>query len=116
MRKVPFLRVLRINLKTTLRMKDLILTVVTFSLMGLFSVYEVATYPSSCAKNVWDVLFVAFMGPSISNDHLFSFIFWFLPYLMFFTCSEILQRKNYHRGVSLSYLSLAHEGDGGLER
>ena len=49
MGKVPFSRVIHINFKTTLRMKDLILTVVTFSLIGLFSVYEIATFPSSCA-------------------------------------------------------------------
>ncbi|MGC8691261.1 MAG: hypothetical protein ACP5SP_07470 [Caldisericum sp.] len=83
-------------------MKDLILTVVIFSLIGLFSVYEVATYPSSYSKNVWDVLFVAFAGPSISDDSLFNLIFWFLPYLMFFymfgnTAEEELSQ----RGVSI---------------
>jgi hypothetical protein len=76
--------------------------VVIFSLIGLFSVYEVATYPSSSSKNVWDVLFVTFMGPSISNDSLFTLIFWFLPYLMFFymfgnTAEEELSQ----RGVSI---------------
>jgi uncharacterized membrane protein YuzA (DUF378 family) len=83
-------------------MKDLILTVVIFSLIGLFSVYDVATYPSSCAKNVWDVLFVAFRGPSISNDSLFNLIFWFLPYLMFFYMfGNIAEEELSQRGVSI---------------
>jgi len=102
MRKVPFSRVIHINFKTTLRMKDLILTVVTFSLIGLFSVYEIATFPSSCAKNVWDILFVTFMGPSISNDSLFNLIFWFLPYLMFFYMfGNIAEEELLQRGVSI---------------
>ncbi len=102
MGKVPFSRVIHINFKTTLRMKGLILTVVTFSLIGLFSVYEIATFPSSCAKNVWDILFVTFMGPSISNDSLFNLIFWFLPYLMFFYMfGNIAEEELLQRGVSI---------------
>lgn len=102
MGKVPFSRVIRINFKTTLRMKDLILTVVIFSLIGLFSVYEVVTYPSSCAKNVWDVLFVTFAGPSISDDSLFNLIFWFLPYIMFFYMfGNIAEEELSQRGVSI---------------
>ena len=102
MGKVSFSRVIRINFKTTLRMKDLILTVVIFSLIGLFSVYEVATFPSPCAKNVWDVLFVAFAGPSISDDSLFTLIFWFLPYLMFFYMfGNIAEDELSQRGVSI---------------
>lgn len=102
MGKVPFSRVIHINFKTTLRMKGLILTVVTFSLIGLFSVYEIATFPSSCAKNVWDILFVTFMGPSISNDSLFNLIFWFLPYLMFFYMfGNIAEEELSQRGVSI---------------
>jgi len=102
MGKVSFSRVIRINFKTTLRMKDLILTVVIFTLIGLFSVYEVATYPSPCAKNVWDVLFVAFAGPSISDDSLFTLIFWFLPYLMFFYMfGNIAEDELSQRGVSI---------------
>lgn len=102
MGKVPFSRVIHINFKTTLRMKDLILTVVIFSLIGLFSVYDVVTFPSSCAKNVWDVLFVAFAGPLISNDSLFTLIFWFLPYLMFFYMfGNIAEEELSQRGVSI---------------
>lgn len=102
MGKVPFSRVIRINLKTAFHMKNLILTIVIFSLIGLFSVYEVATYPSSCAKNVWDVLFVTFTGPSISNDSLFNLIFWFLPYLMFFYMfGNIAEEELSQRGVSI---------------
>ncbi len=102
MRKVPFSRVMRINLKTAFHMKNLILTIVIFSLIGLFSVYDVATYPSSCAKNVWDVLFVAFAGPSISDDSLFNLIFWFLPYFMFFYMfGNIAEEELSQRGVSI---------------
>lgn len=102
MRKVPFSRVMRINFKTTLRMKDLILTIVIFSLIGLFSVYDVVIYPLSSSKNVWDVLFVAFAGPSISDDSLFNLIFWFLPYLMFFYMfGNIAEEELSQRGVSI---------------
>jgi len=102
MGKVPFSRAIHTNLKTTLRMKYLILTVVTFSLIGLFSIYEVVTYPSSFSKNVWDVLFVAFAGPSISDDSLFNLIFWFLPYLMFFYMfGNIAEEELSQRGVSI---------------
>jgi hypothetical protein len=102
MEKVSFSRIMCINLKTHLHIKDFVLSVFTFSLIGLFSVYEVATYPSTLSKNVWDVLFVTFAGPSISDDSLFNLIFWFLPYLMFFymfgnTAEEELSQ----RGVSI---------------
>ncbi len=102
MGKVPFSRVMRINLKTAFRIKDLILTVITFSLIGLLSVYEIASFPSSYSKNVWDVLFVAFAGPPLSSDSLFNFIFWFLPYLMFFYLfGNIAEEELSQRGVSV---------------
>jgi hypothetical protein len=83
-------------------MKDLILTVVIFSLIGLLSVYDVVIYPVSSSKNVWDILFVTFMGPSISDDSLFNLIFWFLPYLMFFYMfGNIAEEELSHRGVSI---------------
>ena len=102
MNKVPFSRVMRINLKTAFRMKDLILTIVIFSLIGLFSVYEAVTFPSSSSKNVWDVLFVTFAGPPLSSNSLFSFTFWFLPYLIFFYLfGNIAEEELSQRGVSV---------------
>ncbi len=102
MGKVPFSRVIRINFKTTLRMKDLILTVVIFSLIGLFSVYGIATFPSSYSKNVWDALLVSFAGPPLSSDSLFNFVFWFLPYLIFFYLfGNIAEEELSQRGVSV---------------
>lgn len=102
MDNVPFSRVIRLNVKTALRWKDLLWTVVLFVMVGSFGVYEVVTYPAALARNVWDVLFVTFSGPGLTNDSLFEFVHWFLPYLFFFylfgnTAEEDLSQ----RGVSL---------------
>jgi len=102
MRKVLFSRVMHINFKTVFRLKNFILTVVIFSLIGLFSVYEVATFPSSCSKNVWDVMFVAFAGPPLADDSLFDFTLWFLPFLMFFYAfGSIAEEELSQRGISV---------------
>ena len=102
MRKVLFSRVMHINFRTVFRLKNFILTVVIFSLIGLLSVYEVATFPSSCSKNVWDVMFVAFAGPPLADDSLFDFTLWFLPFLMFFYMfGNIAEEELSQRGISI---------------
>jgi hypothetical protein len=102
MSSVSCSRVIRLNLKTAFRWKDLLWTVVLFAVMGLLSVYEVVPYRTALSKNVWDVFFVTFVGPSMVNDSLFEFVRWFLPYLFFFylfgnTAEEDLSQ----RGVSI---------------
>lgn len=83
MTTVPFLRVMRVNVKDVFRLRNLILTVFIFSLMGLLGAYIISE-PSSYPSNVWDVLFFTFAGPPIQSESFFEFIFWFLPFLMFF--------------------------------
>jgi hypothetical protein len=102
MSSVSCSRVIRLNLKTVFRWKDLLWTVVLFAVMGLLSVYEVVPYRTTLSRNVWDVLFVTFSGPALTNDSLFEFARWFLPYLFFFylfgnTAEEDLSQ----RGVSI---------------
>ena len=83
MTTVPFSRVMRVNIKTVFRLRNLILTIFIFSLIGLLGVYMLSG-PSSYSSNVWDVLFFTFAGPSIQSESFFEFISWFLPFLMFF--------------------------------
>jgi hypothetical protein len=102
MSNVVFSRVIRLNVKMAFRWKDLLWTIVLFSLIGLFGVYDVVTYPTALSKNVWDVLLVTFSGPGLTNDSLFEFVHWFLPYLFFFYLfGNIAEEDLSQRGVSL---------------
>jgi len=102
MGNVPFSRVIRLNVTTAFRWKSLLWTVVLFAVIGLFGVYEVVSYPTALSENVWDVLFVTFSGPGLTNDSLFEFVHWFLPYLFFFYLfGNIAEEDLSQRGVSL---------------
>jgi len=115
MTTVPFSRVMRVNIKTVFRLRNLILTIFIFSLIGLLGVYMLSG-PSSYSSNVWDVLFFTFAGPSIQSESFFEFISWFLPFLMFFYLLVIIQKRSYQEGVTPLFHSLAHGENGGLER
>ncbi len=102
MSNVLFSRVIRLNVKTAFRWKNLLWIVALFAAIGLFGVYEVVSYPTVLSKNVWDVLFVTFSGPGLTNDSLFEFVHWFLPYLFFFYLfGNIAEEDLSQRGVSL---------------
>ena len=102
MSNVLFSRVIRLNVKTAFRWKDLLWTVALFAVIGLFGVYDVVTYPTALSKNVWDVLLVTFAGPGLTNDSIFEFVHWFLPYLFFFYLfGSIAEEDLSQRGVSL---------------
>lgn len=102
MKKVSLLSIIRINIMMHVHLKEFILTISIFALIGLFSVYEVLAYPSTLLKNVWDVLFVSFVGPSISDDSLFNFFIFFIPYLMFFYMfGNIAEEDLFEKGISI---------------
>lgn len=115
MTTVPFSRVMRVNIKTVFRLRNLILTIFIFSLIGLLGVYMLSG-PSSYSSNVWDVLFFTFAGPSIQSESFLSLSPGFCLFLCSFIFLVIIQKRSYQEGVTPLYRSLAHGENGGLER
>ncbi len=78
------LQLVRFDVAALVRSRSFLGTVALFGLIGWVSTERVLAFAQAARSpgNVWDVLFVAFSGPTNSGD-LMQGMSWLLPYLVF---------------------------------
>ena len=98
MRATSFFYVLSWNLKTILRKRHLLLTVLGFGLIGVSSVCYVLLYPSPLKRNIWDAVLVAFAGPGIWGNSILDMLRWFVPNVLFLYLFGNIAAGEFDRG------------------
>lgn len=102
MNRVAFHRLLRWNLRSSLRWWWPVAAGALFSFIGWRSALQAAEYASSAqaqvTANVWDAFLMSFAGPGVWDNSLVRMLAWFVPHLLFFYLigdlanGELLQR------------------------
>lgn len=88
MSRVAFHRLLRWNLRSSLRWWWPVAAVALFSFIGWRSALQAAALvnwsPAQVTANVWDAFLMSFAGPGVWDSSLLGMLTWFVPHLLFF--------------------------------